>query len=196
MVEVLAESDVNAAAGVLARAFRDNPGMKAILQQDSPDERLRLMLPCMVGFVQAARRYGTAEVVKESGAVAAVSLSFPPDGFPMPIGGQLVTAKGPLRAGLRRALRFARFDYATRRRHLRDPHFYLWVLGVEPERQGRGFGSALLRSLSARADAANVPSYLETDKESSVRLYERHGYRVTSEEVLAGLDFKLWYMTR
>jgi ribosomal protein S18 acetylase RimI-like enzyme len=80
--------------------------------------------------------------------------------------------------------------------HPRYPHWYLWFLGVEPERQGRGLGSELLRLLSAKAEADRVPCYLETDKPSSVKLYEHHGYRVQSEVVLPKVDLRLWLMKR
>ena len=83
-----------------------------------------------------------------------------------------------------------------RKRHPHDPHWYLWFLGVEPERQGQGFGSVLLRALSARAEADRVPCYLETDKATSVKIYERHGYRVEAEEVLASFGLKGWFMRR
>jgi ribosomal protein S18 acetylase RimI-like enzyme len=67
---------------------------------------------------------------------------------------------------------------------------------VEPARQGQGLGSTLLESLSTKAQADEVPCYLETDKPSSVKLYERHGYRVESEVVLPKIELRLWLMKR
>jgi GNAT superfamily N-acetyltransferase len=196
IIEPLRATEVAAGSALLARAFVDNPGLRALLPDDPQDARLALIRRCMHGFAEATRRHGTAEVVKEQGELAAVSLAFPPGGFPPPLRAQLIIAFGPLLAGPRRAMRFARFDAQLRRRHPRDPHWYLWVLGVEPERQGRGLGSALLRSLGARADRAGVPCYLETDRPSSVRLYERHGYAVLNEETLPELGTPLWFMRR
>src|SRR6185436_1269823 len=92
-------SDVAEAGAVLARAFRDNPGVVAVLDADDPGRRLALMLPGMVGFVGAVRRYGVAEALKSDGRILAVSLSFPPGGFPPPFWFQVITAPGPLRAG-------------------------------------------------------------------------------------------------
>ncbi|HEY8376885.1 MAG TPA: GNAT family N-acetyltransferase, partial [Nannocystis sp.] len=70
-------------------------------------------------------------------------------------------------------------------------------LGVEPAMQGRQIGSALLRALSARADAAGLPCYLETDREPAMRLYLRHGYEVVGEHVLTELDgVRFWRMER
>jgi hypothetical protein len=44
-VETLERSDRDLAAGVLARAFRDNPGFVALFKGDSPETRLRLLGP-------------------------------------------------------------------------------------------------------------------------------------------------------
>jgi len=195
-VEPLARADVGAAALVLARAFRDNPGMLVLFKGDAPEVRLRLLVPCMVGFTETVLRFGFAEVVKIDGEIVAVSLSFAPGRFPPPFRSQFTMAKGPMRAGLTRALRFARIDQEMRRRHPHYRHWYLWFLGVEPAQQGQGLGSMLLKTLSERARRDDVPCYLETDKQSSVRLYEKHGYKVENEEVLDGIELKLWFMKR
>jgi ribosomal protein S18 acetylase RimI-like enzyme len=195
MLRRLDASDVEAAAGVLARAFRDNPGMLALLPDDSPDARVGLLERGMKGFVRAVSRFGVAEAVADEGRIRAVSLSLGPGGFPPPLRAELMMAPGIIRAGLRCALRFARLDGEMRKRHPHYPHWYLWMLGVEPSEQGKGLGSELLRVLSARAGADRVPCYLETDRQTSVRLYEKHGYVVQKEEVLP-FDLKLWFMKR
>ena len=48
--------------------------------------------------------------------------------------------------------RFEQSDVFMRRHHVAQPHWYLWMLGVDPQHQGRGLGSELLRSLNAKAD--------------------------------------------
>jgi ribosomal protein S18 acetylase RimI-like enzyme len=195
-VEPLGEADLEASARVLASAFRDNPAMVAMIPRPTDEERERVLVPCMRGFAASVLRYGVAEVVKESGQVVAVSLAFRPGEFPPPFYATVMQAGGPIRAGLRAALRIARVDHEMRKRHPHYRHWYLWFLGVARERQGRGLGSLLLRSLSLKADADQVASYLETDKPTSVKLYERHGYRVDAEEPLPPLGFQLWFMRR
>lgn len=193
----IGSAGVDDAAGVLARAFRDNPGTLALLAGDGPDARERLLGGTMRGAVEATRRWGTAECLREGGRVVAVSLSFVPGAFPMPAVRSLaLLAPGVLRGGLRRAARVARLDAYMRGRHPHYRHHYLWFLGVEPERQGRGLGSELLRALSSRADATAAAAYLETDKPTSVKLYEGHGYRVTDEEDVPGIGFHMWFMKR
>lgn len=183
-------------AAMLARAFRDNPGVIALLNGDGAARRALALSMIMPGFVAATHRYGSVEVVKQGESVVAASLAFAPGRFPPPIGFELATAWAVARGRLARAHRFARWDHEVRRRHLRAPHFYLWFLGVEPERQGQGLGSELLRSLSRRADAARMPCFLETDREKNVGLYQNHGYRITRQDALPGIGTCVWWMQR
>ena len=65
--------------------------------------------------------------------------------------------------------------------HPKEPHWYLATLGTEPDRQGQGIGSALLRPVLARVDEEGVPAYLESSKERNVPLYARFGFEVIDE---------------
>ncbi|MEV0321500.1 GNAT family N-acetyltransferase [Streptomyces sp. NPDC050658] len=57
-------------------------------------------------------------------------------------------------------------------------HFYL-----DPALQGRGLGSAVLRSLLERTDAAGDPVRLNVLRGSAARrLYERHGFSVEEQD--------------
>jgi GNAT superfamily N-acetyltransferase len=57
-------------------------------------------------------------------------------------------------------------------------HFYL-----DPDLQGRGLGSAVLRTLLERADADGLPVRLDVLQGSAARrLYERHGFTVEHQD--------------
>jgi len=60
--------------------------------------------------------------------------------------------------------------------HPHDPHWYLALLGVDPVKQGRGCGSALLVHGLDRCDRDGVPAYLEASSARNKALYERHGF--------------------
>ena len=62
------------------------------------------------------------------------------------------------------------------RYHPHEPHWYLPLIGVEPARQGRGYGSALLQHALQRIDADHKPAYLESSNPVNIPLYERHGF--------------------
>ena len=60
--------------------------------------------------------------------------------------------------------------------HPREPHYHLAYLGARQGRQGRGLGSALMRSMLDRCDAEGVPAYLENSKHRNVGFYTRQGF--------------------
>lgn len=79
--------------------------------------------------------------------------------------------------------------------HPTEPHWYLPFIGVDPQQQGRGVGSALLRDGLDRADADGLPTYLEASSPRNRALYERHGFRVVAEIRVADSP-PLWPMWR
>jgi ribosomal protein S18 acetylase RimI-like enzyme len=61
------------------------------------------------------------------------------------------------------------------------PHYYLSLLGVQPDRRGAGFGMGLLAENLARIDAEGVPAYLESSNPANLRRYERLGFQRIGE---------------
>jgi ribosomal protein S18 acetylase RimI-like enzyme len=64
--------------------------------------------------------------------------------------------------------------------HLKEPHWYLPMIGVEPTQQGKGHGSALMQHVLAQCDRDRLPAYLEASKPANVPFYERHGFEALS----------------
>jgi GNAT superfamily N-acetyltransferase len=60
--------------------------------------------------------------------------------------------------------------------HPTEPHFYLAFAGTLPDRQGRGTGSTLIKTVLARCDDEHIPAYLEATADRNRRLYERLGF--------------------
>lgn len=79
--------------------------------------------------------------------------------------------------------------------HPEQPHWYLPFIGVDPLHQGRGHGSALLRTSLARCDRDGLPAYLEASSPRNRALYERHGFQVVAEARVADCP-PLWPMWR
>lgn len=61
--------------------------------------------------------------------------------------------------------------------HPLDAHWYLPLIGVDPAKQGRGHGAALLRHALERVDREGRVAYLESSNPANVPLYQRHASR-------------------
>jgi len=61
------------------------------------------------------------------------------------------------------------------------PHFYLAVLGTDPDEQGKGVGSGVISPVLDRADERGLGCYLESSKHSNVPYYERQGFTVLDD---------------
>lgn len=72
-------------------------------------------------------------------------------------------------------------------RIIRQPHYYLEILGVAPQYRGQGFASKLLRPVLEHADANRRKCYLETQSQENVALYEHFGFEVV-ETIPADFD--------
>ena len=62
--------------------------------------------------------------------------------------------------------------------HPSAAHWYLPLIGVDPAKQGKGYGSALLQHALERCDGEGKLAYLESSSEKSVPLYQRHGFQL------------------
>ncbi|HEX3518768.1 MAG TPA: GNAT family N-acetyltransferase [Solirubrobacteraceae bacterium] len=82
-----------------------------------------------------------------------------------------------------------------RRHPVKPPHWYLAVLGTDPDAQGNGLGSRVLGAVLEQCDRDGVGAYLESSKERNIDFYARHGFRVTRElKLLRGPT--MWAMWR
>ena len=66
-------------------------------------------------------------------------------------------------------------------------------VGLAPE-QGKGIGDALVQTLLKRADAEDMPVYLETHDQRNVGYYERHGFELVLETSIPKHDLPIWCM--
>ncbi|WP_446470927.1 GNAT family N-acetyltransferase [Xenorhabdus stockiae] len=61
------------------------------------------------------------------------------------------------------------------------PCWFLGVVAVDPDFQGKGLSRAVIEPGLERAEREGFPVFLETSNEKNVRIYERLGFEVTAE---------------
>jgi GNAT superfamily N-acetyltransferase len=62
--------------------------------------------------------------------------------------------------------------------HPHEPHWYLFLLGVDPAFQGKGVGRKLMSPVLELADGQGVPCYLETPFAETHRFYASQGFEL------------------
>ena len=103
----------------------------------------------------------------------------------------------PFKIGVRNFLRVLDISGQWKREHKKRSkrHYYLMVIGVEPEFQGKGIGSRLLQVGLNRADDEGRECYLETVTEADVEFYKKHNFDVVLNKGF-GVNNQYWLMTR
>lgn len=189
--------DIDAAAGVLARAFTDEPLMCWIYRD--PRTRPRRLRALYTAVLRMHLGHGPCLVTEDDGQVSAVAMWESPGQRPIPVRtqarhlGAFLPMFGRELGALRRSLAAMS---AMDRRQPAEPHYYLSYLGTDPRHQGGGRGGALLREGLHRCDGEEVAARLETSTLGNVGFYERFGFRVTGEFRIAHDGPRCWGMWR
>ncbi len=178
-------SDVDRLKATLAEAFYDDPIFSWLM----PDGQSRLARLRRFFAIQLRHVTLTRGCVWTSHDLGGAALSMPPGDWRYPP--RAVLEQGAT-FGLR-VPRAVRLLAAIERRHERSPHYYFADIGVRPELQGKGLGSALMRPTLDRCDREGLPAYLEASSERSAALYERLGFAVV-HEVRVGGSPPVWLM--
>ena len=103
----------------------------------------------------------------------------------------------PFKIGLRNFMRLLDIDGQWKKEHkkLDKRHYYLMIIGVEPEFQQKGIGSRLMQVGLKKADDEKLECFLETVTPEDVRFYEKHNFKVIYNKAFAE-NQQFWLMKR
>lgn len=193
----LERKDLSRAASALGRAFYDDPLQSYVL----PDPALRVeRSPAhFAPILEYGLRFGT--VLTTAGEPKGAAVWLPP-------GETAVTDERAIEAGLDKlpdvlgaagADRFFSVLATIDPYHRTDvpaEHWYVLVVGVEPDAQGQGLGRALLAPVLEEARRDRLPCYLETAQPQNVEFYRHLGFRVLRDIVDERSGLRLWTFRR
>jgi len=167
-----AKEDRESVVGTVVAAFAEDPAFHYFFGDDADARRV------FAGYLFDLRAGSDSVWLVDGGA--SVAMWDPPS---RPSGSGL-PAEFP--AAARQRLRD--YDLAVHGAFPKTPFWYLGVLATHPQHAGRRLGRAVMQPGLERARADGLPAYLETATARNVALYERSGWQVTQELVVAGLD--------
>lgn len=166
----------------LAAAFDEDPIFSWMIpRSDGRPQRLRRFFALELDAIVFPK--GTVWTTEELGGAA---LCLPPGEWRMPI--SVTFGHGPAYTrvfGLRLPHSLALLTQMERR-HFREPHYYIPYVGVRPEFQGRGVGTALLEPILEQSDHGRLPTYIEATCERNAALHARLGFERRSELSVLG----------
>jgi ribosomal protein S18 acetylase RimI-like enzyme len=186
----------DAAGHLLARAFHPYPALTFLFPNEQ--RRARVSPRIWAAACRYSIRYGEAWAAP---GFAGVTCWLPPGATHKTLPRELAGGMSALLVQLapRELIGNIRNDVyadALHRRSVPGPHWYLFVIGVEPAFQGQGIGGLLLRHGLARADREGLPVYLETHRADNVTFYLKHGFQVAREGRIPGSDVPVYAMVR
>ena len=163
-------ADLNALSQVIAVAFHDLPPSQWLVSDSA--ERARIFPGFFRILLDWAMADGTVTTTPERDAAALwIPAGNHPPEPPADYPDRIAAVTGS------RAGQFEAFDVTLEENHPTGiPHEWLAIIGVRPDRQGQGLGSALMRARHRDLDREGRPAYLEAASPRARDLYLRHGY--------------------
>lgn len=193
----LTKTQLKPATEVVTRAFQDNPAIIYYFPDVSERKDKSFY------FFQFLIRYGLlyGEVYSTSPNLEGVAVWLPSKKAHMTLW-RVIRSGGLsmiLKLGRKNNSLLMTFgDYLTtiHKRHAPFKHWFLIGLGVNPDYQGRGYASTLLKAMFTRIDKEHLPCYLETHDDKNLPIYKHYGFKVVEESVVPNTNITNWAMLR
>ena len=189
----LEKTDIEAGAEVLAKSFYDYPMFQYILGDKLNKDNMLIFLKFLLKY---SILYGEAYACSSNMEGIIMYADFKKYNM-----GLIRSIRcGALSFGTfggDTAKRFNEFDNLSKKVHnkcIQDLHRYIVLIGVDPEKQGSGYGSKLLRPVLEDAKQKGLPVFLETHGEHNVEIYKHYGFKVVSTDVIPGSDIVQYAM--
>lgn len=193
-VRIATPADVRPLARSFARAYGDDPLMSWFLPDESHRvDRLQRFFAAALGRMIRLR---LRDVYTTDDAVAAAAWARPGT-CKLPFTKMLPAAPSILRAmgvqGMRRSARAYGF---LQKHHPAEPHWFLETIATDPDAQGQGFATSLMRPILDIGDREGLVAYLETQNPANVSFYEGRGFAVSGEVQIPDGGPSMWLMNR
>ena len=174
----LQKDQIKPAAQILARAFDDDEFFRKLV----PDQqtRFRKATHFFAFTIKLGLRYG--EVYTTSPNLEGITIWMPPESAYISLWRAIRCGAISLifRVGfglMRKMNAVDSYGERVRKRLAPQKHWYLALLGVDPDHQGKGHAGAMMKPMLKRIDDEGLPCYLETEGEKNISMYQHFGFK-------------------
>ena len=193
----LPPDQIKKASQVLAASFYDYPMFTFYFP--NPTRRKRYLPWYFRNILTTAHRYGEIYATND---VSGVIFTLPPEHNKISIWeyAQNGFLFSPIILGFRNYVRSMACEGFVDETHEKlmklRPHYYLWGVGVDPDRKKTGIGYALIKTVLDKADREKVPVYLETHLEANVPYYQKYHFSLIKSATIPKYNLPFWCMLR
>ena len=172
-------ADLDAVGAAISASFADDPVQQWVFEPADDYEQARTDF--LRFFVDAYFPAGHLYVEAGTGGASGAAMWTPPDRDVLD--GPCIEALVAMMDGILGDEALPRLGELARSGAFRptEPHFYLGVLGVAPDRQGEGLGATLVAPVLEACDQGGFVAHLESSNPRNLGFYERLGFVATDD---------------
>lgn len=183
------DADRGRMISILSKSFDDNPSVNDAVKSDS--HRVKRIHSLMEYSVEMGTRKNGLWLNDEKNATAVL---YDPVSNKDKFGDYLNQVKLVHRSiGWSRLFYMLKKDSAIASHRPKESYLYLFLLGVDPAFQGKGFGGKMMEEIISFAETEKKAIYLETSVDRNVIFYQRLGFDVFFEREIRN-DYRMRFM--
>ena len=193
----LSKYQIKLSSKVLSQAFHNDPLMLYLFPDSTEREN---KLPSMMELLlRIGIKYGIVHTT--SPKLEGIAVWFPSNKA------KITTWMGLLNGGIsyffkhgskvvKKQNRFYNYIYSVHKHLIPSHHWYLSIIGINPQCQGKGLSRVLFDSMLNKIDDQNIPCFLDTNNEKNLPIYARFGFKILKEYEIHGTSIVNWAMIR
>ncbi len=182
-------SDKNRVVDILTRSFDNNKSVNYIIKQDK--KRVQRIKNLMDYSFEVCHMFGDVFLSDDKKACALIVL---PDKKKTNLKSILLDLKLIVSCiGMSNIKKAMDRESRIKKLHPEEAMYYLWFIGVDPNAQNKGIGSALLNKVINEGAKKNRSTYLETSTLRNIPWYEKFGFKIYNE---LDLGYRLYFLRR
>lgn len=172
-IRTVGSQDVSELAAITADAFRHDPFVNWMLK--SQKHKLQ-MYTILAKHVYAPR--GFCQIYEEDGVGQAATMWMMPGGNTKEsfLGSLSLMKTFAMDDGISGMKRGFFTGQAMEKQHPKEPHVYLFTVGVRGAARGRGLGRQMIEPVLAACDESGMMAYLENSNPANERVYNSLGF--------------------